>query len=333
MASVKQAWIERYGEEEGLQKWKALNAGKGTLEWYVNKYGKEEGESRYYQKNKKLSISYEALKLNGKSEEEIEKIRKTHREKSKQTLENMINRYGDVNGPARYREYREKNKLSSNRTLDYWLKRYDNDKEKAVEAYKAWQRRDKKWYVLKYGPVDGLERYEKANKKKGRTLENYINKYGPEKGLQLYDKACTNWMNGQRTVLNSKGQLEVEEFLRSVFADVKGYKEEIGILLEEQDRTELLTNHILYPDIIVNGKYIVEYNGDFWHAHERIFADSTVIVPRVEKTVEDIRMRDQQKIDFFKKKGFTTIVIWDSDWWVNKETIKTQLVNIIKETI
>ena len=54
----------------------------GTLPYYVKKYGKIEGEVKYIAKNKRLSVGYESLKLNGKTDDEIKKIKEKHAEKS-----------------------------------------------------------------------------------------------------------------------------------------------------------------------------------------------------------------------------------------------------------
>lgn len=329
MASVKQSWIKKYGEEEGLRRWKELNAGKGTLEWYIKKHGEANGPHLYEAKNKKLSVSYAALKLSGKSDFEIQDIQHRHRERSKQTLDNMILRYGDVVGLARHLIYRERNKLTSNRRLDYWIKKCNGNVCLAKERLSEWQRRDKKWFIDKYGDVDGVERYTNMNKKRGRTLENYIKTYGNLVGLGKYNEACRNWKAGQKGIFNSKGQLEVEDFIRTLGVDVKGARDETGFILTVDEKTDTLTNNILYPDMIVSDRFIVEYNGDFWHARPSIFPDDTTIVGRVNKQAGVIRQIDKQKKQIYTSRGYTVIVIWDSDWHTNKDFIKNNLKQIL----
>ena len=236
MASVKQAWIKKYGEKEGLKKWRELNKGKGTLEWYEKKYGIIEGKKKYEDKNKKLSVSVESLRLNGKSEEEIERICSTHKNKSKQTLSNMIDRHGEEEGIKKYEEYRYKNKLTSCRRLDFWLKKCNGNLEEAKEKLKEFQRRDINWFINHYGEIDGYQKYYNSTKKRGRTLENYIKKYGSEIGLTKYIESCKRWKNGQRGIFNSKGQIEVEEFLSSIYDNVKGNRVDTGLILNEDEK-------------------------------------------------------------------------------------------------
>jgi hypothetical protein len=330
MASVKQAWIRKYGEEEGLRRWKELNKGKGTLERYIAKYGEAEGTRLYLEKNKKLSISEDSLRANGKTEDEIKEIRARHAEKSKQTLENMIVRYGEVEGKKRYAAYRDKNRRTSNRTLDYWLSRCGGDVNKAKAALACWQRRDVKWFVARYGEVEGLERFEETNRKKGRTLQNYVEKHGAVEGRRRFVEACRSWKKGQHGIFNSKGQVEVEQFLQQHFNDVRGSRCETGFILTEQEKAQFLNQNTIYPDIVVNGKYIVEYDGDYWHANSEIFPDDDTVIGRIQQTAGYIRERDSKKDRFFEQRGYTTIRVWDSDWQTNKELVKRQLLNTIK---
>lgn len=328
MASVKSAWIKKYGEVEGLKRWNQLNFGKGTIDWYITKFGEIDGKSKYLDKNKKLSVSISTLRASGKTDEEIFQIRSRHANKSKQTLQNMISRYGQRVGTEKYKIYREKNKLSSVRRLEYWINKC-GDIELAKQELKKVQRRDKNWFISIYGEVDGIEKYYSTNSKRGRTLQNYINKYGNDVGLQKYIDACKKWKDGQRGIFNSTGQLEVENYLVECGFNVKGSRCETGIILSELEKTAVIKNNTLYPDIIVNNKYIIEYNGDYWHANKNIFPNDDTIVGRINKSAGDIRERDNEKYNIYKNRGYITIVIWDSEWHAQKEIIKSKLKQIL----
>lgn len=269
------------------------------------------------------------MQLSGKTPEEIEQIQTLHRNKSKQTLANMVERYGEKEGTLRYNQYREKNKLRSNRRMEYWISKCGGDLELAKRRYREWQQRDLKYFTSKYGEVDGIQRYYNQNRKRGRTLENYVNKYGPLEGLKRFCDACRKWKDGQRGVFNSSGQLEVENYLRTLFPNTKGSRNETGMLLDDSEKTEQLTSNTMYPDIIVNDRYVINYNGDFWHANKIIFPDDTTIVGRINKPAGLIRQIDCQKKAILEARGYTVIDIWDSEWQTNKETIKEKLKNII----
>lgn len=354
MASVKQSWINKYGEELGIQKYnehkKSLantlenyiirygdDVGvqkwnqykeklkyRGTLDWYIDKYGELNGTQKYNEKNAKLSISIKSLKRNGYSDDEIRKIRSKHKSGSVNDVNNFINRYGNIGGNKRYNEYVENLKLTSKRNLGYWLNFHDGDVELAKKSLYDYQRRDKRWFINTFGEIEGIERYYLVNKSKGRTIENYIKKYGNEIGTIKYNDACRNWKSGQRGIFNSKGQLEVETYLQSLYDDVVGHRSETGIILRDDEKITL-TQNILYPDIIVNNKYIIRYNGDFWHARKTIFPIDETIVPRIKKPAGEIRQIDDIKNKIYKNRGYIVITIWDTEWYSSKDRVKNKL--------
>jgi len=297
---------------------------------YIKKYGEKNGTIKYKEKNSKLSVSVESLLKNGKSIEEIKVIREKHRKGSAITLNNMISKYGDRDGTKRHNEYVEKNKLTSNRRLDYWIEKTDGDMFEAKRLLSEWQRRDMSWYINRYGEVNGLEKYYNTNGKKGRTLENYVIKYGNKIGLSKYIESCRKWKEGQKGIFNSKGQIEVELYLTKIYDNVSGSRSETGIILTEHEKNDIIKNNTLYPDIIVNGKYIVRYNGDFWHANKTIYPNDDTVVGRVNKSAGLIREIDRQKNEIYINRGYTVINIWDSEWQTNKDGIKNKLKNIIK---
>lgn len=335
MASVKQAWIKKYGEEEGLRIWNehctAVYKNRFSLNWFIDKYGETIGPIKYKEHCSKLSVGYDVLKARGRTEEEIQAIKKRHSDKSKNDLETFIKRYGDQEGKIKYEQYCRTQQLISKRTLEYWLKETNGDKEKAIQLLSDYQRRDLNWYIAQFGEIDGHQKFQASNKKKGRTLENYINKYGIDEGYIRYANACKNNKDNQSGCFDSKGQLEVEEYLRGIFDNVKGARNETGIILTEDERSSGIKNNIMYPDMIVNDKVVVNYHGDFYHANPEIYKDPTEIIPRIKKSVHDIHRIDFEKDTILRNRGYFVITVWESEWYRNKNFMKTKLRNLIDE--
>lgn len=359
MANVKLAWIKKYGEEEGLKKWeerKKLSANtlenyikkhgkelgtvkyntlqekfkyRFTLPWFIEKYGDINGTIKYTENCSKLSVSIGALTKRGFNSEEIMEIKHRHSTNSKNNLETFIKRYGEQEGRIRYDNYKKTIRSVSKRSLEYWIKKSNGNLELAKRLLSNYQRRDLSWFISTFGSAHGHQKYQDANKKRGRTLENYINKYGCEIGKEKYIAACKNFKDNQSGIFNSKGQLELEQYLKDIYCNVKGSRNETGIILTEPERC-VVKNNILYPDIIVNDAYIINYNGDFWHCRSTIFKDELQIHPRIKKTIKEIRDIDIQKNIIYKNRGFITIDIWDSDYWTNKDKIKNMLKELIQ---
>ena len=328
MASVKHAWIKKYGEEIGLKMWeerKKLSAttelsmiskygiedgktkwkdflnkqkGKGSLKRYIEKYGQEMGLTKYREKNKKLSVSENALKLNGFSEEEILLIKKKHSSKSKITEKLLIEKYGLELGSIKWQNRLVNAKKSSKRSLYYWIDQCNGDLEIAKNKLKEYQSRNKDFYIKKYGEIDGLEKF-----------------YNQEK-------------NRLRNIKSSKFQLEVENFICRLGIEFYGSKKEYVVFLKNEDRLVLNKNFII-PDIFIKDKsLIIECYGDFWHGNSILFNDND-IHPIIKKSIHEIKRLDSYRLNCFNKLGYKTMIIWENEWNQIKEDIKQKIKNEI----
>jgi G:T-mismatch repair DNA endonuclease (very short patch repair protein) len=332
MGSVKQCWIRQYGEEEGLVRWeehvsknlrpslenrirklgleegtrqhllwKENQKGKGGLEGFISKYGEEEGTRKYLEKNSRLSVGVETLKSLGYSEEQIEDIRGRHRKNSLVSLEALQLKYGEVEGKRKWDLSRERKRITSKRSLDYWLKIHNGDLESAKKSLADYQRIDENSFIRKHGPIDGPRLYAEM--------------------LHVRNK---NWKN--KTYNNSKGQRELEEFVRSNFPekDVKGVAENWAIFLNASEK-KMLGQQVIYPDILLyDDKIILEYQGDYWHAGPSLFPDPNAIHPASEVgwTVQQCRDHDEIRLDVLRNRGYRCFIVWESEWQSNKEEIK-----------
>jgi len=337
MASVKQAWIRKYGEEEGLKRWderKKLSAitkdnliikygegvglerwdsykdklkKRGTRQWYTDKYGEEEGVIKYMEKNAKLSIGVETLRNNGYSEEEIEIIRSVHTKKSVRSIYNFIKEYGEVEGTKKYDLYREKNRLNSSWGLNFWVNKCNGHIEKAKIRLKEHQSRNINWWVSKYGEIDGTLKY---NEWVGKT---------------------TSAMMCGDTI--SKGQKELEDDISKIYSGkILGHRESYGIILTNNEKRNYnIKNSILYPDIILPElNIIIRYHGDFWHASPKKFVNEEEVLPKINKSVKDIRLIDEEKDNLYKNRGYKVIIVWESDYKNDKLTTINKIKKIIE---
>lgn len=166
-------FVNIYGLEDGTVKynnWKEKQAQKGKLTWFINKYGEEDGNKRYIEKNSRLSVGVEALRKNGKTEEEILQIKHTHGSKSARTLENFVNSYGEEEGIQRFTDYIENHYTYT--SVKYWVKQGMTEEEAKAHISKI-QKRDINHFIDKYGEKEGLERYLKANELKIRNSKGF----------------------------------------------------------------------------------------------------------------------------------------------------------------
>lgn len=317
MASVKQAWIKKYGVDKGLQlwenrkkqsactlesfikkygdvdginrynKWKTNLSKSRTLIGYIEKFGQEDGKKRYFEKNKKLSVSVNALTLSGKSESEIYRIRKQHSNSSKITLDTLIEKYGLDLGTKKWQTRISKAKISSKRSIEYWLKLHGGNLESAKKSLADYQRRDKKFYIQKYGEIVGYEKYNEA--KKNRFLGGFI---APV----------------------SKFQKEIEEFVKTIYeGNVFGHENNYCFFVNGE-----LEQSVVIPDILIEDKkLIIECYGDYWHCSDKY--SESYFHEVIKKTAKEIRHLDERRVDFLKNKGYVVLIIWENDWIVNRQ--------------
>lgn len=79
-----------------------------------------------------------------------------------------------------------------------------------------------------------------------------------------------------------------------------------------------------YPDFKYNN-YIIEFDGDFWHAKNR--DDDDVVHHGI--TAKEIRASDKAKDDTYRHYGYTVIRIWQSDFLANEKQCIGAVVSII----
>lgn len=111
-----------------------------TLEGNIERYGEIDGLKKYLEKNSKLSVSEKSLKLNGKTDDEIQRIRKTHSEKSANSPENFKSRYGE-NWEREWEIYCQKMKDTCPWGLKYWTDRGLSKEESELRVSEL-QKRD-----------------------------------------------------------------------------------------------------------------------------------------------------------------------------------------------
>jgi G:T-mismatch repair DNA endonuclease (very short patch repair protein) len=293
-----EGFIERHGEVDGKVKFEMYRQKikkMGTFDRYVEKYGPIDGPIRYKEKNKKLSVSVEALKLSGHTDEEIVEIRKRHAQNSFKYLENLTpEQIATINKKKGYKQS---------------IEHYINQGFDEITAKKML-----------------------AERQATSTLPRLIQKYGDDEGLRRYrdinSKKTKNWSAIGYSV--SKKEKKLFSLLdESIF---KGNHENI-FYYGKRGPTFYDENRLLIPDIVDNRcKVVIEFFGDFWHMNPKYYTENEVN-PVLKMTAQEIWLRDKKRIDFFTKKGYTVFVVWESDFENNTDNIILELIKFYENTI
>jgi len=117
-------------------------------------------------------------------------------QKSSQTLEKYIERYGEKDGRRLYEEYKQ----SKTNTLDNFVKKYGD--EEGLRRFEKWKENytfsmSLEGHIERYGEEEGRKKYDATNKKKVVDLPAMIEKYGKEEGTRKYQLACLRKSKGQ----------------------------------------------------------------------------------------------------------------------------------------
>lgn len=84
-------------------------------------------------------------------------------------------------------------------------------------------------------------------------------------------------------------------------------------------------------DILIEGtNKIIEVNGQYWHCDPR-FYDEDFRITRKSKTAKQVWEYDKNKIEWFREKGYETLVVWEYDILKDTENTKRKILEFINE--
>jgi G:T-mismatch repair DNA endonuclease (very short patch repair protein) len=83
-----------------------------------------------------------------------------------------------------------------------------------------------------------------------------------------------------------------------------------------------------FPDMLDKGaKTIIEYYGDFWHANPEKYSADQIVTRN--NTAQQIWDKDEKRISALKELGYDVIIVWQSDYKKDKESILNNLNNYL----
>ena len=245
------------------------------------------------------------------------------------TLENLIKKYGEIEGKNRFEKYCQKQAFVN--SFEHKQKKYGWTKEKFDEFNKSractlenfierhgeelgkrkWeeyvniQKETKSWeyMVKKFGEEKALE----INKSHAITLENLIKKYGENIGKEKWN----NFINKSNKFYSEISQklfreLDTKICKKSYFATKNT---EFSIYDKNTKQVYLLDYYL--PDY----KICVEFDGDIFHANPKKFKETDCPNPFDKKlTAKEIWNKDLVKQKIIESNGIKVIRIWESEY-------------------
>ncbi len=153
-------------------------------------------------------------------------------------------------------------------------------------------------------------------RRKEQSIRSKNIEFSKETLKRMSDATKKLWKEGKfnREGYKSKGHLEIEETIKSLGYDIE-------------------SEHIIgtkpYDIFVKDLNIVIEFNGTYWHLDERFYPGNFYDKSR-NLYANDVREYDRLKMEYAKNKGYSTHVIWQSDWnkLNNKQEYIKQLLNI-----
>lgn len=189
----------------------------------------------------------------------------------------------------------------------------------------------KKWENEEYVKhvKDGLKSEKNINSHKSENFKekqriHAIQQMKDDKQRKLRSEIMKeSWKSGKiefhvNTTPNfSKDEIEFGEMLKEAL-------KENSVYLERNFKIKRKDKGYYCPDFKYKN-FIIEFDGDFWHAHNK--EDNEIIHHNI--TAKEIREKDNQKTKFYEELGYTVIRVWQSEYLNNKQKIIEEIKNRI----
>lgn len=291
---------------------------------------------KHFKDNPPKSSKYYFMKANiygmhsfGYSEDEYKKITSST---VGITLENMIRKWGPEEGRRRWDEYCAKQAKTN--TFEYKQEKYGWDADE-FKKYNKSRSCTLENFIKRHGEEEGKRKWDEYCKRQAYTtsLEYMIKEYGEEEGRLMWEE-----FDSKRQI-NKKSSIS-QELFNNIYNKLRnlGYDHEIyfGNLNNEYEVTskEIGFNYQLdFYDKTIN--YVIEYNGDFWHANPKMYKGDEVIRCRGQHKAKDVWENDKIRLNNISNKLNCIIdIIWESDYKAKtirqeKEAIEDMIVNKI----
>jgi hypothetical protein len=255
----------------------------------INKYGYEEGTRRwneYCQLQSETNTFEYKSKVHGMTEEEFEEYNKSRA----CTLDNMIQRHGEIEGLEKWEDYCERQRYTT--TVEY--------------------------FIEKFGETDGPVKWKEFCVARGMScnVEFIMQKYNLTR--EEAEERLADRCSGLYVSENEK--LFVDKFIK-LGGDIKySYNTKQFCIWNEYTQTPMF-----YDMTCSRRKKIIEYNGDYWHANPNIYPNN-YIVKKCNKSANEIQDRDALKKQSAVDRGFEVRVVWESEYLANPRKVLTELL-------
>lgn len=268
-----------------------------TVAHFITKYGEQEGRLKFEEHKRFLAhknTSEYMCEKRGWSQMEYDAYNLSRASSE----HNFVQRHGEVEGRKKWSEY------------------VDHQRRAGITL---------EWFIQKHGEKDGTDRYNQICKQKATTLESYVDRYG-EEGHQRYHDLVS-----RRTAkwVSAKEQSVAEHIRSMVPANIPIYS---CLTRQFQSYSKEDGRLFVYDIVLPTFQMCIEFNGDYWHCNPTKY-EAEYMHPHRKCRAADIWEWDENKLNHIRSRGYTTLVVWESDWNDSPEIVILQLRDYVERKI
>ena len=170
------------------------------------------------------------------------------------------------------------------------------------------------WKDLSDDPQKSIEQYKRSISP--RCIEFWTKRgYNVDEAKKRVGDVCRSGAHATLKQLHGSCSSKLEKRIYELLDDVS---------ISQQ----LFLGNYAYDLYKKEGKKIVEINGTYWHADSRVFLDENQRL--IHGTVQDIRLKDEQKISYAKSKGWDVLVVWELDYCKSPNDVIESILRFFK---
>jgi very-short-patch-repair endonuclease len=170
----------------------------------------------------------------------------------------------------------------------YWISRKGMDEKSAIKKISEIQ--------SELSSRSSKYKGKKSTKERNEKISSTVSKHIKEVGGGEWAKHFGDFSSG------------VSKIERSFFESIK---KETG---KELKANVPIGNYIV--DVLF-GKKVVEFYGDYWHANPNKFDSSKIFYNN--KLAAEIWEKDLNRVDWLRSEEYDVMIVWESDWRLDKE--------------
>lgn len=280
---------------------------------YLIGYAEEDALLMIKKRKEKTCLRKDFWLNKGYSEEDaIKKVSKIQTENSRKAVLVIDKRIHPTN--LRYWINKGYSEESAKDVMkDFFKKNYSVTKDNCVNYDEMINKRKITW------KEKSIEEKTKINKTRGRSLAQLIETFGKEKAFKIIKDRCTAFKEKKWSKMSKELFVKIEKYLGKT------------CFYAEHEEQFIFLNKIYYADFFDGENFIIEFQGDVFHANPEIFTEHETPNFFNNLTSLEIWKNDLQRKNSFESNGYKVCWVWEHDYLKSKEKTLENIINFYEK--